>query len=304
MKYIPKRPSLLLLLAWFCVLPASSYDAEVDGVFYNFIGTRRACVVHAGLQREVPAYSGEVTIPESITVAGRTYSVTSVGESAFAGCDGLTAVHLPATVRAISGCAFIGCSSLLRVDVPAALEAIAPSAFTGCVSLQHADLPRHAETIEPLSLYCCAALQHLALPFTVRTVCQEALAHLPALGSLSCFAEEPPTLEPGAFTSADLRHVTLQVPAASVGRYRQAPVWCDFARIEPLSDDAYTAQGYRRGDLNDDGSVDAADYELMRRLLVGLPAGSILSWAADLNGDGKVNAQDLVLICQQVSAAR
>lgn len=304
MKQTPKRYLLLFLLAWYCLLPALSYDVEVDGVFYNFMGTRRASVTHAGLQQDVPAYRGEVTIPESITVAGRTYSVTSVGESAFAGCDGLTIVRLPSTLRAISGCAFIGCSSLRQVDVPTTLEAIAPSAFTGCVSLQQVDLPRHAETVEPLSLYCCAALQHLALPFTVRTVCQDALAHLPALTDLSCFAEEPPTLEPGAFTSADLRHVTLRVPAASIGRYRQAPVWCDFAHIEPLSDDAYTAQGYRRGDLNDDGSVDAADYELMRRLLVGLPAGSILSWAADLNGDGKVNAQDLVLICQQVSAAR
>lgn len=48
------------------------------------------------------------------------------------------------------------------------------------------------------------------------------------------------------------------------------------------------------GDVNGDGKVDFADYDQLRRHLVGLPTDKINSEAADINRDGKVNAQDLV----------
>lgn len=39
-------------------------------------------------------------------------SVTEIGEYAFAGCTGLTAVHIPTTITNIAGSAFMGCSGL------------------------------------------------------------------------------------------------------------------------------------------------------------------------------------------------
>ena len=50
------------------------------------------------------------------------------------------------------------------------------------------------------------------------------------------------------------------------------------------------------GDVNGDGEVDAADYEALRLYIVGKPVEGFVPAAADLNSDGKVNAQDLVLL--------
>ena len=48
------------------------------------------------------------------------------------------------------------------------------------------------------------------------------------------------------------------------------------------------------GDVNGDDVVDALDYQAMRLYIVGKPVEGFVPQAADLNGDGKINAQDLV----------
>lgn len=48
------------------------------------------------------------------------------------------------------------------------------------------------------------------------------------------------------------------------------------------------------GDVNGDGEVNALDYEALKTYIVGKPVEGFVSTAADLNEDGKINAQDLV----------
>lgn len=48
------------------------------------------------------------------------------------------------------------------------------------------------------------------------------------------------------------------------------------------------------GDVNGDGEVNAADYEALKAYIVGKPVEGFVPEAADLNEDGKINAQDLV----------
>ena len=61
----------------------------------------------------------------------------------------------------------------------------------------------------------------------------------------------------------------------------------------------YMGQNYQRGDINDDGKVDAEDLELLRRIIVSMPVNSVVRWAADINGDGVVNAIDLVMLASE-----
>ena len=63
-------------------------------------------------------YTGNVVIPESVTYNGKTYSVTSVGSSAFHDCSGLTSVTIPNSVKTIGNNAFEGCSGLTSVTIP------------------------------------------------------------------------------------------------------------------------------------------------------------------------------------------
>ena len=61
--------------------------------------------------------SGDVVIPSTVTYNGTTYSVTSIGYSAFSGCSGLTSISIPNSVTSIGSSAFAGCSGLTSINV-------------------------------------------------------------------------------------------------------------------------------------------------------------------------------------------
>ena len=62
-------------------------------------------------------------------------SVTSIGNSAFYNCIGLTSINIPQNVTSIDISAFSGCSGLVYVTLPSKLTFIGSSAFYGCNSL-------------------------------------------------------------------------------------------------------------------------------------------------------------------------
>ena len=55
------------------------------------------------------SYSGNVAIPSTIAYYGDTYTVTSIGEYAFAGCSDLTSVRIPSSVTSMGNYAFYNC---------------------------------------------------------------------------------------------------------------------------------------------------------------------------------------------------
>ena len=63
--------------------------------------------------------SGAITIPVTITDGENTYTVTSIGNSAFSECYNLTSVDIPDSVTSIGIGAFLMCRSLTSVDIPA-----------------------------------------------------------------------------------------------------------------------------------------------------------------------------------------
>ena len=48
--------------------------------------------------------------------------------------------------------------------------------------------------------------------------------------------------------------------------------------------------------FNDDGTIDIEDVNMLRRLIVRQRDETAVPWAADVNGDGIVNAVDFVLL--------
>ena len=61
--------------------------------------------------------------------------VTSIGESAFQGCQTITGMMLSNSVTSIGASAFAGCSSLRNFTIPASVDSIGENAFQGCNSL-------------------------------------------------------------------------------------------------------------------------------------------------------------------------
>ena len=109
----------LLLLALLLPATATAYDFEVDGIYY-FIYNNEAIVTNGnswGWDWEYGSYAGDVTIPETVTYDGTTYSVTGISSSAFANCNELTSVSIPNSVIIIEGYPFAACSCLTSIVV-------------------------------------------------------------------------------------------------------------------------------------------------------------------------------------------
>ena len=62
-------------------------------------------------------------------------SVTSIGNSAFYDCTGLTSVTIPNSVTSIGDRAFFGCTGLASVTIPNSVTSIGSSAFYNCTGL-------------------------------------------------------------------------------------------------------------------------------------------------------------------------
>jgi hypothetical protein len=119
---------LTLTLVALLPLVASAYQACIDGIYYNFSET--GATVTNGPSYD--SYCGDVTIPASVTYNGRTYSVTSIGESAFYGNQQLTSVAIPGSVTSIGRSAFYSCWSLTSANIPGSVISIGDWAFHAC----------------------------------------------------------------------------------------------------------------------------------------------------------------------------
>lgn len=75
--------------------------------------------------------SGTVTIPTT---------VTSIGDSAFAYCTGLTGVTIPKNIASIGSSAFVYCTGLTSITIPKSIVSIGDSAFRNCTGLVSATL--------------------------------------------------------------------------------------------------------------------------------------------------------------------
>ena len=61
--------------------------------------------------------------------------VTSIGNWAFAGCEGLTSIIIPDSVTSIGHRAFYGCTGLTNITIPDGVIYIGDDAFAFCVNL-------------------------------------------------------------------------------------------------------------------------------------------------------------------------
>ena len=271
----------LIALCWTMAIQAQT--ATVDGInYYLYTDTKTADVTSSTV-------TGDIVIPEKITVDGVEYSVEGMYRYVFKNCKSITSVKMP-SVRYLPENTFEGCSNLTSVDMPSvtnigswalkncgsltsvnmpSVTDISSHAFDNCSSLTSVDMPL-VTNISSYAFSDCSSLTSVDMPLVTRIGdyafggCPIRKLYLPttltSIGN-SCFTK---TIEitfaatsPAALgTDAFWKYAVIRVPESAVNDYRTAAGWSNYKdRIFSMSvttdyDVPVTAQEKESGLLN------------------------------------------------------
>ena len=201
----------------FTTIKEKGYDFVANGIYYMINGDNAVEVTY---KTGYNTYSGNVTIPSSVTYGGTTYSVTAIGEAAFRESAGLTSVAIPATVTAIGNYGFYNCTGLTSVVIPKSVTTIGTYAFNNCTNLAN-----------------------VTLGSSVATINYQAFRNCPALVSVTCLATTPPTIASTTFATTHFSNVLLFVPKGCESSYQAKNYWKNFTRMQNTLDYALNGGG-------------------------------------------------------------
>ena len=101
----------LLLMASVCMIAKPTYDFRLDGIYYR-IDKKQAYVAKGD-----ELYEGDVVIPAHVEGVEGEYDVVAIDAKAFSGSKKLTSVTYPVSVTTIGESAFEGCESLKHFEI-------------------------------------------------------------------------------------------------------------------------------------------------------------------------------------------
>ena len=125
-----------------------------------------------------------IKIPSNVESNGQTYTVTSIGDDAFASCH-ITSVDIPDSVTSIGNYAFASCSGLTSVTIPDSVTSIGGYAFGGCSSLTEVTIPDSVTVIDSWTFIECTDLTSVDIPDSVTSIANGAFSECRSLTSVT-----------------------------------------------------------------------------------------------------------------------
>ena len=165
-----------------------SYTYQGKTLYYKILAgsTNTVAVTYYSASDDANNHvSGDVVIPSSVEHNNVTYSVTSIGDSAFYGCSGLTSVTIPNGVTSIGEYAFFACSGLTSVTIGNSVTSIGYAAFYACSGLPSVTIPNSVTSIGEYALYSCSGLTSVSIGNSVTSIGQCAFYDCNSLTSVT-----------------------------------------------------------------------------------------------------------------------
>ncbi len=177
-----KKFLIIVTMMMLCVGVSWAYDVKIDGIYYNLDNNNKTAEVTYSNDDN---YTGFISIPEYIAYNKKVYTITSIGESAFSSCSGLTSVSMPNSVISIGYKAFYDCSGLTSITIPNSVTSIDESAFSGCSGLTSITIPNSVTSIGDVVFADCSSLTSFTIPNSVTSIGRSAFDWCSGLTSIT-----------------------------------------------------------------------------------------------------------------------
>ena len=287
----------------------SATATKTDGLFFNYISKGKIAEV---IQNPYQKYEGTVIIPSTVIHDGETYTVTKIADNAFSNCSGLNSVTIPNSVTCIGESAFYDCSGLTSVTIPNSVKSIGDLVFDGCSGLTSVTIPNSVTSIGSCAFYQCSGLTSVTIPNSVTSIGYGAFNDCSGLtsvtipNSVTSIGEyafswcngltfiiseiESPFSISGVFYNIP-SDAKLIVPKNTKEAYQSTDEWSQFTNIVEVED----------GDANGDEEVNLKDVDDAGSYIIGNAPTVFVRSAADMDGNGEVNAVDIVLMLNNIN---
>ena len=238
----------LWLFLVFASLNAKAVTVTIEDMLYELNTQSNTASVLGNMYSDQTS----ISIPSSIEVDGVSYTVTTIGTTAFNGYKLLDTISLPSTITTIENNAF-GFSGLTHIEIPEKVTEIADNTFGCCQKLESIKFPPHLKkiganafagckfksleipegvtTIGSCAFGSCAYLETLSLPSTLKTILTGMLGdpfgELYSLQTLIIKCSTPPSTPAGIIANGSIPNesCTLYVPAGCEDKYREKTYW-------------------------------------------------------------------------------
>ena len=150
----------------------------------------------------------------SVTISN---SVTSIDESAFKDCTGLTSITIPDNVTNIGNSAFYGCTGLTSVTISNSVTSIGESAFKDCTGLTSITIPNNVTNIGNYAFKDCTKLKSVALSKKMSSIGFSTFSDCTSLTSVT-IPDSVTSIDDSAFSGCTgLTNITIPNSITSIG---------------------------------------------------------------------------------------
>ncbi len=157
-----------------------------DGItiYYRVINEGSELEVRSKGDGTTGHYKGKIEIPEDVTYKNRLYKVTRIGNHAFAGCDELTSLTIPNSMKSFELQCFSGCENLNKIIVHDVATICGIKKFDADANpflyarlysddnteIENLVIPNHVTTIEDAAFANCSSIKTISMSNSVKSV--------------------------------------------------------------------------------------------------------------------------------------